>query len=129
MDGRMVCSVRVVHRAILSDGRSYRVAGIANVASHPDVRGMGAGKAAMLAVNEYIAHAADLDFGLLFTGPPTDGFYAKLGWRTIANRIAFLNEKGERVVPENKGVSMIYPGVRPLEQWPDGLVDLNGRDW
>ena len=131
MDGRMVCSVRVVHRTISIGAASFRVAGIANVGSHPDVRGTGAGKACMQAVGENIAHAKPLHFGLLFTGAPIDGFYRKLGWKTISNQHASLNEKGERVLsdPQSKGITMIYPGRWTLEEWPDGLVDLNGRDW
>ena len=72
-----------------------------------------------------------LYFGLLFTGAPIDGFYRKLGWKTISNQHASLNEKGERVLsdPQSKGITMIYPGRWTLEEWPDGLVDLNGRDW
>ena len=129
--GRMVCSVRVVHRTISIGAATFRVAGIANVGSHPDVRGSGAGKAAMQAVGEYIARAAALDFGVLFTGAPIDGFYRKLGWKTVTNQHAALNEKGERFFsdPQGKGITMIYPGRRTLEQWPDGLMDLNGRDW
>lgn len=129
--GRMAASVRVVHRTISIGAASFRVAGIANVGSHPDVRGSGVGKAVMRAVGEYIARAAALDFGLLFTGETIYGFYRKLGWKTITNQHASLNEKGERILsdPQSKGVTMIYPGRRPLEQWPNGLVDLNGRDW
>jgi len=44
-DGRMVCSVRVVHRTISIGAANFRIAGIANVGSHPDVRGSGAGTA------------------------------------------------------------------------------------
>jgi predicted N-acetyltransferase YhbS len=130
-DNRMVCSVRVVHRTISIGAASFRVAGIANVGSHPDVRGSGAGKAAMQAVGEYIARAENLDFGLLFTGAPIDGFYRKLGWKTVTNQRASLNKKGERTLsdPQGTGITMIYPGRRTLEQWPDGLMDLNGRDW
>ena len=64
-------------------------------------------------------------------GAPIDGFYRKLGWKTVTNQHASLNDKGERILsdPKGTGISMIYPGRRPLEQWPDGLVDLNGRDW
>jgi GNAT superfamily N-acetyltransferase len=130
-DGRMVCSVRVIHRTISIGAARFRVAGIANVGSHPDVRGTGAGKACMQAVGEYIAHSKELDFGLLFTGAPIDGFYAKLGWKTVTNQHASIDDKGERVLSDPKGacVRMIYPGLRTLDQWPDGLMDLNGRDW
>lgn len=130
-DGRLICSVRVVHRTITVGTANFRVAGIANVGSHPDARGTGAGKACMQAVGQYISQAPDLDFGVLFTGPPTDGFYAKLGWKTITNQYACANEKDQRVThdPKDGGVRMIYPGRQTLEKWPDGVMDLNGRDW
>ncbi len=129
--GRMVGSVRVVHRSISVEGRNFRVAGIANVCSHPDARGSGAAKACLQAVGDYIETAGQLDFGMLFCSPQNASYYAKTGWLVVENFIAMLDEKGERFVtdPKVKGKTMIHPGRLPPAQWPTGLVDLNGRDW
>ena len=130
-EGRLVASVRVLHRRILTPRGELTVGGIGNVCSHPAARGTGAAKACMRAVGDYLTGGGQVDFGMLFGGHAVHDFYASLGWEDIDNELASLNADGERRVhpASGQGHTMIYPGRKPLSEWPTGQIDLNGHAW
>jgi len=129
--GKLVGSVRLVHRRIGTNGGERVVGGIANVCSHPDVRGRGAARAALRAAQDYIAGGGQIDYGMLFCGPTVRGFYAKLGWHEIDNGLVYIDPAGRRQTsePDSTGCTMLLAGRQTVEQWPEGEIDLNGPDW
>ena len=66
--GKLISSIRVVHRLARTTDGERLLAGIGNVCSHPEARGSGAASMCMTAVSEYIADEGGADFGLLFCG-------------------------------------------------------------
>ncbi|MDY7009206.1 MAG: GNAT family N-acetyltransferase [Planctomycetota bacterium] len=130
-DGRLVAGARLLPRIIDAGEKELLIGGVANVCSHPDVRGSGAGKAVMQAVRERFQTEARFDFGLLFCHRDKYGFYARFGWQKIENETIIENPDGTFRRWDHNGVGyiMICPVRMPLEQWPTGKIDLNGPMW
>ena len=129
--GQFIGSVRLLHRRITTVRGDLAIGGVANVCSHPSARGSGAARACMLGAQQYIAGGTRTDFGMLFTGPKVREFYAKLGWRGVKNPLVYADESGNavRVSPEAERCVMIFASSRPLEQWPEGEININGPAW
>lgn len=128
-DGRLIAGVRLVPRRVSIGGKELDIGGIANVCSHPDVRGAGAGKAVMQAVREYLQTEDRFDFGLLFCNPEHRGFYAALGCVDIDNELAHEHPDGTPARRKPGGGAMICSGRMSLDDWPAGEVNLNGPTW
>jgi len=128
-DGSCIASIRVLSRRIGTPNGEIAVAGVGNVCSHPDARRTGAASACMKEVLRHIALAAD--FGLLFCGENLIGFYSRFGWREVDNDLWYVDQQGarRRADPNSRGYTMILPGRRGVEDWPEGPIDLNGPDW
>ena len=132
LKGKLIGSTRVVHRRIKAPTGEFTVAGIGNVCAHPkDAAGIGAGRKSLKAVQKYITEAGTVDFGLLFCGERLRTYYGYFGWQLIENQIFRTDAEGNRLAerPADSELAMIYPGRLTVDQWPDGEIDLNGRDW
>jgi hypothetical protein len=84
----------------------------------------------MEAVAEHLARGGAA-FGVLMCGTSVHGFYQRLGWRDVTNKIVFIDPAGQRS-PYPEGPDhfvMILGGARPAGDWPRGLIDFNGEDW
>jgi len=125
-DGRLIGSVRLIHRRIQTPAGGLLAGGIANVCSHPQARGHGAASACMRASQQYMAKGAD--FGLLFCGQKVHEFYRKLGWQDVQNELSLTYLDG-RQGKKQEGHIMIYLGRRAVADWPAGEIDINGPDW
>jgi GNAT superfamily N-acetyltransferase len=102
----------VVWRYLEHGGTTYKVYGISGVFTYPAHQGEGHGKHIVGAAMNYIRHAPDADFAMLWCRPPLREFYLNLGWehlntaRVIENRdnpsveyaellmMLFLSDKG-----------------------------------
>lgn len=128
-DGRLIASVRLIFRTIITDAGELLVGGVGNVCSHPDFRGFGAAKACMRAAQETIA--AETDFGLLMTGTGVKAFYESLDWHVVDNHMVHRHTDGRDAPGHNSPgeFKMIYPGRLALGDWPAGTINLNGPDW
>ena len=130
-DGKLVGSIRLVHRNILAGEKQFRIAGLANVCSSPRARGTGAGKRCMLAFQDYITKEEDFDFGMLFCGSHVHDFYKKLGWHDIDNEVLYETPDGNIAISKDRtdNFIMIYPAKMSVEQFPSGRINLNGPTW
>jgi len=77
-DGRLVSAVHLVRRGVETREGRRTMAGVANVATHPDFRGGGRSTACLTELIARMEADSSLDFSLLGTGIPD--FYARLGW-------------------------------------------------
>lgn len=80
VDGKIVSAVQIVRRTIRVRGQKVSIAGIANVATHPQHRGQGYSTRLMEEAQSVIDEE-DFVFGLLFTG--IHDFYRRLGWHAM----------------------------------------------
>lgn len=83
-EGKLVSAVQMVRRELRLDGHVVPVAGIANVATHPEHRGKGHSTRLLQQAIQQM-EGEDFLFSLLFTG--IYDFYARLGWRRVPNRV------------------------------------------
>lgn len=124
-EGRIVASANVVPRLVATVPGDFVVAGLCGVMSHPEVRGMGLGKAVVLSAFGRVDEG-EFPCALFQTGAAR-AFYEKLGCRVVANPIInSFNTLDPGASPLWDAWPMRYPGH---SAWPDGTIDLLGPAW
>jgi len=129
--GRLIASVRLIHRTISTLQGPLAIGGVANTCSHPKAQGTGAAKACMRAAQSYLTASPSIDYGMLFCNDIVRGFYEKLGWHGITNPVNLTGPDSlpKRMTPTEATITMIHPGRKAVSQWPSGDIDLNGPEW
>jgi hypothetical protein len=67
--------------------------------------------------------------------PRHPGLFVRRSWAMarkaarVGNPVRYLDPGDERTVYEGVRPTLIMAGRRPVEEWPDGLVDLRGLPW
>lgn len=126
MGGRFIAGLCVVERTISVGGKTVKTAGIGNVCTHPDFRGRGIIDRIMaLALEE--ARTRNLEAGLLFCKPALEKVYNRMGWKRLDARVILDDGAGNQIPPKEQDIVMTIPLL--VESFPDGPVNLNGRDW
>jgi len=122
--GRKVCHVGLVQHTVAVEGHAVAVAGIGGVLTRPECRGLGYGRIAMKAAEDFASSQMGVDFMLLFCRPALQCWYEGLGWVKVASPVWIEQQQGTIVQPL---VSM----VRCLgsKQWPQGEVRLGCLPW
>jgi GNAT superfamily N-acetyltransferase len=125
-DGELAGQLAVVVREVLVGGHTLRVAGVQSFAVRPRWRKSGLSGRLMARAMEKAA-ARGLPFGLLLCVPGLESFYARHGWRRTDRPVFCLDAQGQRVSLSPKNICM----YRTLtgEPFPEGELDLCGRDW
>jgi predicted N-acetyltransferase YhbS len=127
--GRPVAHLAVERRIIDVGGTEVLVAGVGEVAVSPHLHGQGLGMALMAEFRQRLRGGFAADFGFVQCGDDVRGFYRRAGWTQVANTVRHLDPGDERTVREGVWAALVMPGRRPLDGWPDGLVDLRGLPW
>jgi nodulation protein A len=125
-DDAVCAHVAVVDRTIRAGLTDVRVAAVGMVAVAPACRGRRLVDGALSAA---MAEAARRGFelGMLFTHSPTDGIYARNGWREIRDRQVVRVEEGAEIEIPPDNIRMYYPLTgRAL---PAGNIHLLGDKW
>lgn len=128
--GSIVGHVGFQRRTITVGGRAVLVGGTGGVLIAPEHRGTGLGRRLLDRARDAMRDAPSVDFGYLGCREEVVGFYVASGWVRI--------RVDEHSVPRAQHVSRLHPAgppilirsaSRPVEEWPDGSVDLRGRAW
>ena len=122
--GQIVAHMALQFRAMRLAGRLITVAGLAEVATHPDHRGKGHAQALLQAAIG-TAKAARVDHFLLFGDAK---LYTAAGFRTVHNPMIFLELEGARTGPvkhEAAEVLMVLP-IGASDWDPRADLDLLG---
>lgn len=125
-NGRVQGHIAIVVRVIRCDGREVTVAGVQGFAVHPDLRGCGVGSRLMASATVE-AKRRGLDFGLLFCLPALEKYYCSLGWSALHQPVLMTDENGGPVPATGKNICMFQP--LGAASFPEGTIDLQGRDW
>jgi GNAT superfamily N-acetyltransferase len=110
-------------------GADVLVAGVGEVAVAPHLHGRGLGVRLMEELRPRLRGEFAADFGLLWCREEVVPFYLRAGWARVGNPVRYLDPGDERTVYEGVRPTLIMAGRRPVEEWPDGLVDLRGLPW
>ncbi|MEO7298203.1 MAG: GNAT family N-acetyltransferase [Verrucomicrobiota bacterium] len=126
IDGKILAHVGVVTRQIRVGAEQIDIAGIQNLAVHPESRGRGFAQQIMTAAMDEAARR-EIPFGLLFCVAKLERFYNSLGWRTRVGKPTMLDSHGNRVpIPEKN--SCMFKNLRAAT-FPSGEIFLQGADW
>lgn len=117
--GNIIAHVGAHEKTVQAGGRTYRIAGIAEVCVHPAHRGQGLVRKMLRRVHRGLARRG-FDFAVLFGDPRV---YASSGYASVDN--LFHDEEGADGRTRRK---MIAAMARPLSTtpWPSGKVYLPG---
>ena len=113
--GAIVAHIGVHEKSVESEGRSFRVGGIAEVCVHPDYRGRGYVRMMLQCAHEWLSEHG-YTFAALFGAPPV---YGSSGYVQVTNLVYGGGEEGWKKVTAMVKVLSNTP-------WPAGEVRLPG---
>jgi len=127
--GRPVAHLAVERRLIGVAGADVLIAGIGDVAVAPDMHGHGLGATLMRELDARLRTAYAADFGFVQCGDNVVGFYRSTGWTQVANPVRYVDTANHRRAVVGDWPTLVRPGRRAVDEWPDGPVDLRGLPW
>jgi GNAT superfamily N-acetyltransferase len=125
-NGILVGQIGIVRREVRVGDCVLPVAGVQNFCVRKSHRGKGlSGDLMRIAMAEAAARA--IPFGMLFCLPDLEKIYIPMGWTTIAAVVEMRDEHGNRTALPDKNITMV--ACLTSKRFPDGPIDLMGRDW
>jgi GNAT superfamily N-acetyltransferase len=121
----LVSHAGILERNALLDGKPVRIAGIAEMLTHPAFRRQGYGAAALREAASFMRDELRAPFALLICPLTAIPFYSALGWRRFNGVIIAEVEVGMTVFAESAW--MVLPVT--IEAPDDGTLDLQGIPW
>lgn len=117
--GNFVAHVGVHDKIVKAEGKTYRIAGIAEVCVHPDLRGQGLVRTMLQQIHRWLARRGFV-FAVLLGDPKV---YASSGYVSIDNLSHDAEGADGRI--RMKKISAM---VKPLTEtpWPNSIVHLPG---
>ncbi len=120
----------VTQRVVRLSGRKTRVAGVRGVATDPDHRRRGYGRAVMEEAHDVMRSFADVKLALLFSSVMAVSFYERLGWRAIRGPVTCDQPGGRIDYTETLPTAPVMVlTLRPSARLPTGSVDVDGLPW
>ena len=123
--GVLVSHAGILERDALLDGSPLRIAGIAEMLTHPEYRRRGYGAAALREAARVMRDDLQAPFALLVCPATAIPFYASLGWRRFTG--ALLAEVDGGMEPFADSAWMVLPLMTDAPV--DGVLDLQGIPW
>jgi aminoglycoside 2'-N-acetyltransferase I len=127
--GEIVAHLDYERRMVGVGDRGILIAGVGEVAVHPEWQGHGLGRRLLDEFRTILATRTPVDFGYLNCIEEVAGFYTAVGWHRT-------DQPSVRLHPDTAqptrwtGATMILPVREPWERWPrDETVDLRGMSW
>lgn len=128
-DGTLVAHLDFERRLISVGDEDILVAGVGEVATHPDHQGKGLGRLLMAALRRLLTTQVPADFGYLGCREDVVGFYKRVGWHRIHQKTRETDPRS-RQWTISYGPTLILPATAPLSAWPsEGMIDLRGMWW
>lgn len=123
---RCIANAAALVRTVQTTAGLMTVAGLLDVATHPDARGRGLGALVVRRVFAAV-DAGTYAFCLFGTGPARP-FYERLGAAVVTNRIVNSHADADpEANPFTDTYVMRYPAIATgRTPWPEGLIDLRG---
>ena len=123
--GRLICHAGVLERDALLDGKPIRIAGIAEMLTHPEFRRRGYGAAALREAARFMRDELRAPFALLVCPLAAIPFYSALGWQRFNGIVVAEVEGGMGAFAESAW--MVLPVTTDAPN--DGTLDLQGIPW
>lgn len=124
-DGGLVSHVGILERDARLDGEPVRIAGIAEMLTHPAYQRQGYGTAALREAARFIEADLHSPFALLVCPLTAIPFYAALGWQRFEGSVVAEVEAGMGAFVESAWMVLPVTASAPV----DGILDLQGIPW
>ncbi len=128
-DGTIIAHLDFEHRTIAVNGVDVDIAGVGEVAVHPDRHKQGLGRKLMALLQTMLKQQFQVDYGFLQCRDEVVGFYQSVGWHKINQTVHEVDIKTGKTVATN-GNALIMPIHKSVDDWDtNGDVDLRGLPW
>lgn len=128
-DSVLVAHLDFERRFIGVGDREVLVAGVGEVATHPEQQGKGLGRWLMAELRRVLTTETPVGFGYVGCREEVVGFYERAGWHRIDQRTREI-DPGSREWTVSEGPNLILPATAPLAAWPcEGTIHLRGMWW
>lgn len=125
----MIAHLDIERRMIAVNGEDVYVAGIGEVATHPNYQGQGIGHLLMNRLTTILREKIIVDYGFLKCLQTVAGFYRRVGWHSIKQAVHEEDIDTDEI-KISQGSAMILPIRKTMDQWQtEGFVDLRGLSW
>ncbi|MFB0832674.1 GNAT family N-acetyltransferase [Brevibacillus laterosporus] len=91
----LVSYAGVVRKTIKHSGRTFNIAGLSCVATHPDYQGRGLGLRTVAAATRWIEEQDDIDFGIFTCQPSLAYFYKLAGNWPVVPDVRLIGSRAE----------------------------------
>ena len=127
--GQLLAHLDFERRVIDVGGVEILIAGVGEVATHPDMQGQGVGRFMMQQLQHILRQEIPVDFGYLHCRPEIVSFYTAVGWHQVWQTVRCINPNTNQWVDDDDP-KMILPAQKSYEQWPArGKINLRGLEW
>ena len=123
--GRLISHAGILERDALLDGEPIRIAGIAEMLTHPEFRRRGYGAAALREAASFMREELRAPFALLTCPLSAIQFYSALGWQRFNGTVIAEVEGGMGAFAESAWMVLPVAGDAPT----NGVLDLQGIPW
>ena len=123
--GQLISHAGILERDALLDGEPIRIAGIAEMLTHPEFRRQGYGAAALREAASFMRDELRAPFALLVCPLAAIPFYGALGWQRFNGTIIAEVEGGMSAFAQSAW--MVLPVTADAPN--DGTLDLQGIPW
>lgn len=128
-DGQLLGYAASARRFIGVGSEELVIAGTGGVLTRKDARGAGVGREVLSALQAASRSCAPADFGFLGCREEVVPFYESCGYARIHSPVLDLSPQDAMTVVRSYGPAMICAGTRPVDDWPEGAIDLRGLPW
>lgn len=123
--GRLVSHAGILERDAMLDGRPVRIAGLAEMLTHPEYRRQGYGGAALREAARFMRDELQSPFALLVCPLTAIPFYTALGWYRFNGTVVAEVDVGMDAFAESAWMVLPVTNAAPIE----GHLDLHGIPW
>jgi GNAT superfamily N-acetyltransferase len=122
---RLIAHAGILERDVLLDHEPARIAGIAEMLTHPEFRRRGYGAAALREAARFMRDELQTPFALLTCPHTAIPFYSALGWQRFNGSVIAEVEGGMGAFAESAWMVLPVTAGAPN----DGVLDLQGIPW
>ncbi len=128
-DAIIVAHLDFEERLIDVNGTDVLIAGVGEVATHPDYQKQGLGRLLMSHLQQTLFDKFDVEYGLLQCRETVVGYYQAVGWHRIEQSVYEVDIDTNEIVITH-GPTLILPIHKSISDWQmGGEIDLRGLPW
>lgn len=130
LDGEVIGNVGMQRRLITVGNQQILIAGTGGVLIKPTHRQSGLGQKLLSRLQEANRTLAPVDYGYLGCREEVIPFYERSHYIRITATERYVSDDDQTTVIEHTGSPiMICSGMKAVNEWPTGIIDICGTPW